>query len=71
LIFLPYTNNDPNLFTREMLFVLGFKTRGEPDGDGEIKPGDLSTDLEYTHYEEGEFELLGWRNFFFSLIKIY
>jgi len=70
LRFLPYTSNDPSLFTGGMLSVLGIKTRVEPARDGEIKPGDLSTELEHMYYEEGEFELLGWRNLF-SWIKIY
>ena len=55
LRFLPYISNDPSLFTRRMLLVLGFETRGEPAGDGEIKPGDLSTGLERIYYEEAEF----------------
>jgi hypothetical protein len=48
-----------------MLFILGFKFRGETAGDGEIKPENLSTDLEHIHFEEDEFGLLGGRIFFF------
>jgi hypothetical protein len=43
---------------------------GESAEDGEIKSGDLSTDLGHTNYVEGEVELLGWR-YFLSIIKIY
>jgi len=73
--FLPYTSNNTSSFTRGMLFVLGFQTRGQPAGDGEIKPGDLSTDLEHIYYDEGEFELLERRNIFFfvnqNLLKLF